>query len=69
MKIKNVIMTALVTGMLLTGTVGSVYSYFTTNAEATGSASILWEAERKWKKIFQLGRNAWQLLLKKTLSR
>ena len=40
MKIKNVIMTALVTGMLLTGTVGSVYSYFTTNAEATGSASI-----------------------------
>ena len=40
MKIKNVIMTALVTGMLLAGTVGSVYSYFTTNAEATGSASI-----------------------------
>ena len=40
MKHKNLILTALAAAMVLTGAVGSTYSYFTTNAKASGIAGI-----------------------------
>ncbi len=40
MKHKNLILTALAAAMVLTGAMGSAYSYFTTNAEAAGAATI-----------------------------